>query len=815
MKFFSAILFFLSGINLFAQTNISGIINSYAKVLAVYYACPDSLLVSTTSGFSSGDSIIIFQMKGASIDTTNSNSFGSIIDFDKAGNFEVVKINSVNGNTIVLTTSLMQFYDPFGSVQIISYPNYTKADVIGTLTAQPWNGNTGGVLAFSVNDTLLLNADIDASGSGFKGGDSSQNYTSSWFTEFSFGNFPGSGGGKGEGISEFLIDKEYGRGSQANGGGGGMDVNTGAAGGGNYGAGGHGGNNFFAPDTLWGLRGLSLDTAINQNKIFLGGGGGGGHQDSSQGTSGENGGGIIFIRATVITGNNHLIKSNGKDVLPVALADGAGGGGGGGSIMLNVKTFYSNIFIEAKGGKGGDQIYPTQCFGNGGGGGGGVILFADSVIPINVITSVSGGQRGSGQCNNTINDAADGDSGIVKFKWIIPQQVIVNAGPDLGICTGSSVQVGTSSLQGLQYLWNNGINTATQTINPLSNTVFALTVTDGLCHYGYDSVFVSVYPNPITSVVLNINCGAVFFSNNSGTNSYKWYFGDGDSATSTSPLHTYLNSGSYQATLIATSVNGCTTTSTQSVSINIDQQPAMSYNNVTCDPVFHFFNQSIYTIASRWNFGDGDSSNSLQPFHAYDSSGTKQVELITTSQSGCIDTVRQNINVYLRTPARFEYLIDSCAAKILFTSKSPAGVTHLWDFGDNGSSTDRNPVHNYLSPGDYNVSMTINTTSICPTTITTNVQSPSDGFYTLYIPNSFTPNGDGNNETFKIISEIPCDNYTLQIFNRWGEEVFKTDDPINVEWDGNFNGQIAEEGVYVYLLRGTKAQKTGHVILER
>ena len=142
-------------------------------------------------------------------------------------------------------------------------------------------------------------------------------------------------------------------------------------------------------------------------------------------------------------------------------------------------------------------------------------------------------------------------------------------------------------------------------------------------------------------------------------------------------------------------------------------------------------------------------------------------------------------------------------------------MSHLWTFGDNGSSTARNPIHNYQLPGDYNVSLTINAASICPTTITTNVQSPSDGFYTLYVPNTFTPNGDGNNETFKIFSEIPCDEYTLQIFNRWGEEVFKTEDPLNVGWDGIYKGQIAAEGVYVYLLRGTKAQKTGHIILER
>src|SRR5207253_1301343 len=105
---------------------------------------------------------------------------GTILNFDKAGNYEMVKISSISGNIIHLTSSLMKLYDPAGKVQIISYPSYTNAVVTDTLTALPWNGTIGGILALRVTDTLTLNSDIILNGTGFRGGTASQNFSSSW-----------------------------------------------------------------------------------------------------------------------------------------------------------------------------------------------------------------------------------------------------------------------------------------------------------------------------------------------------------------------------------------------------------------------------------------------------------------------------------------------------------------------------------------------------------------------------------------------------------------------------------------------------------
>lgn len=89
---------------------------------------------------------------------------------------------------------------------------------------------------------------------------------------------------------------------------------------------------------------------------------------------------------------------------------------------------------------------------------------------------------------------------------------------------------------------------------------------------------------------------------------------------------------------------------------------------------------------------------------------------------------------------------------------------------------------------------------------------------TMYIPNAFTPNGDGMNDTFGVAGAAMGD-FSLKIYNRWGEKVFETTNP-NVRWDGMVNKESAPSGVYVYKvlakgLEGGKLQQKGNVTLVR
>ena len=157
-------------------STISGVINLYTPVSAIdSLGCNAAIVVSNTLGFTAGDRVLIIQMKGASIDTTNTPGFGSIIDLGNAGNYEFANIVNINGDTIILARKLNRTYTISGLVQLIKAPQYTDVDIVGALTAEPWNGATGGVLVFEATGTVTMNANIDVSGLGFRGGDPSQN----------------------------------------------------------------------------------------------------------------------------------------------------------------------------------------------------------------------------------------------------------------------------------------------------------------------------------------------------------------------------------------------------------------------------------------------------------------------------------------------------------------------------------------------------------------------------------------------------------------------------------------------------------------
>ena len=203
------------------------------------------------------------------------------------------------------------------------------------------------------------------------------------------------GGKKGEGIADYIANKEYGRGKLTNGGGGGNSNNTGGAGGSNYGAGGNGGlrsmeSAFQCHGGSPGIGGLSLSSygyTTAQNKIFMGGGGGGGHENNGAGEPGGNGGGIVIITAPTISGTGSIFANGISPVNPInsnplkADGDGGGGGGGGGTVILNVSVASGTIPVQVNGARGSDasNVVVNDCTGPGGGGGAGVIWTAGGI----------------------------------------------------------------------------------------------------------------------------------------------------------------------------------------------------------------------------------------------------------------------------------------------------------------------------------------------------------------------------------------------------------------------------------------------------
>jgi len=424
-------------VELRAQTNISGVINSYQRVTGI---SPKkvALRVPSTAAFAAGDRVLVIQMKGAAVTiTTTGTTSGVISGINNAGTYEYNTIVGKSADSLFLAGPLCRPYSVPDSVQVVRVPVYTgNVTVTGPLTATPWptaaGGGAGGIIAFEVGGTLTLAAGIDASAAGFRGGVITTG--NSFICNSSTINSSGSADGrKGEGVAIPPAGSTNSRGRLANGGGGSGAGNTGAGGGANWGAGGDGGKEFvgYCQGTVFSYGGQGLSGVAAPDRAFFGGGGGGPQKDNFGTTvfPGGAGGGIIFIKATSIAGGGQAIRANGEDVTAIFDSEGGSGGGAGGTIHLDCTSYSGTLTVEAKGGFGASNFnqsstgFPNDCHGPGGGGGGGLIRFGTAATPAGVTTDVTGGDAGevtnpSAQCyvNDPTHGAQNGAAGTVLYN---------------------------------------------------------------------------------------------------------------------------------------------------------------------------------------------------------------------------------------------------------------------------------------------------------------------------------------------------------------------------------------------------------------
>lgn len=427
-------------------TSISGIVNTYYKVTEIVpsKAC---VRVNNAAGLNYNDKVMLIQMKGASINTnSNSSSFGDITSINDAGNYEIGTVCTVIDDSVFLVFMLLNQYTSADKVQLVKIPQYISAIVTDTLKAVPWDNTTGtgGVLAISVEEDLILNAPIYSDSSGFRGGayklstgDCGFFYPSNDYAYNANTLNPQYGAFKGEGIADVTAAQSGGRGAPANGGGGGNNHNNGGAGGANLSAGGNGGGNSSSAGcttTLQGKGGKAL-SSYGGTKIFAGGGGGAGHANNGFLTAygGGNGGGIIFIRAKNLIGNNSKITANGQRG-GSSIGDGASGGGAGGTVILNIDNYIGTVTIESNGGHGGsvnNQATADRCYGSGGGGSGGTIYFSGAApaVPVTVSAGNGGAETNrSATCNNPSVPSLPGTVGQIIPNYAYSSSLILESG---------------------------------------------------------------------------------------------------------------------------------------------------------------------------------------------------------------------------------------------------------------------------------------------------------------------------------------------------------------------------------------------------
>ncbi|WP_341901524.1 PKD domain-containing protein [Fluviicola taffensis] len=815
MKFWFLLLTFAQSC-LFNQIDaqISGVINQYTPVTNI--SC-NEVEVWDASVFSVGDRVLIIQMKGADINTSNTAAFGTVTNYNSSGHYEFATISSISGNLVSFQYRLLNSYEVTGLVQLILVPQYSNTTVTGTLTAPDWNGSTGGVLVMEVSGTLTLNAPISLTGKGFRGSFACTNPDGGCgsFQNYFYPVSSGYGAGKGEGIAHTNVLMDGGRGALANGGGGGNKHNSGGGGGSNGSKGGRGGDqaNFCGQQPLGGEGGFALGYGLP--RIFMGGGGGSSDHNNGVGTSGSDGGGIIIIRAGMIQSNNSYIESNGENVavVPNNIGDGSGGGGAGGTLVFDVNSFSGALQLRVNGGNGGDQqtTYPG-CFGPGGGGGTGLIQISGSLIPANVTTQFIPGNAGvtlnsSSSCYMQTYGAAPGQFGpVYSFNQTLPESTFLPAtidiGPDIEDC--SPIVVVNPNINATGYLWSTGATTPTLTVTASGEYWLSVTYGNLICSMRdtilvtLDSITVDAGPDQDICVGENVILHA-----SSATNAtFSWDHGVVDSV-SFSPQTTTV----YIVT--ATSSN-MTCSNTDSVQVTVNPLPIVSVTSSVpsgCVPLTVMFdNLSTDCANCTWTFSNGTMLNGCgDQFAVFENPGCYDLTMNVTSNAGCVNSANfpsivcvSPVPVASFYPSPISLNEENTTTTMVNNS---IGATHYeWNFGDGQGSSDLfEPLHSYSPDGfeSYLISLTVTDDNGCSDIAYGKVYMEAGVIY--YVPNSFTPDGNEFNQVFRPVftSGFDLTDFNFQVFNRWGEVVFESQNA-EVGWDGTYHDEPAQEGVYTW-----------------
>lgn len=392
--------------------------------------------------------------------------------------------------------------------------------------------------------------------------------------------------------------------------------------------------------------------------------------------------------------------------------------------------------------------------------------------------------------------------------------VTVNELPDISaiatpstVCYGDSINLTANG--GVSYTWTgNNLtdpNSDSQNIQPSASGMYELSGTDLNGCTNSDNIYVTVNPLPVINV--SSDPEEICFGDDAtlmatGAATYSWFgpaisSSNGNNATvSPDATESYI--------VVGTSSNGCTDSTEFTLIVN--PLPILS---ITAD-------QDICIEDSAIIYVDGANAYSWSP--AIPNQDDMQIAIVSpnytttytvtgTDLNGCVSTISSTINVFplpnadfIMSPSELDVFQNTTTQ--LFNNSWNA-VNYVWSFGDGSSSTEEEPIHTYEveGPGNYFITLYAYNSLGCVDSITKTITITNGLVY--YIPNTFTPDGDQYNQSFKPVFSSGFDEYgmTMLIFDRWGELIYETHD-INYGWDGTYaNNRIVPDGTYNYVIK--------------
>lgn len=389
------------------------------------------------------------------------------------------------------------------------------------------------------------------------------------------------------------------------------------------------------------------------------------------------------------------------------------------------------------------------------------------------------------------------------------------------ICIGQSSTLSINPIGGTPvyfYNWSNGTNTNSVVVSPTITTTYTNSLTDNNGCQKTNTVVVVVKP-VITATI--VSTPSVICSSETSTLSvtpttpgiytYTWNNG----VTTTTNVVSPTSTTNYSVTIS----DGCNANLTLTTSVIVNPLPPIIITTSTltgCEPlIVTYSNLSGFNCV--WNI-NGTNYNNCIVTQTFSTQGFYPAFLTITDNNGCSSVSGViTASVYPLPVASFTpnpTITNILTPNIQFSNTSSVG-SYNWNFGDGQTSTSSYPEHSYSDTGTYVIKLIVVNQYGCSDTTFGTVHI--DDIFTFYIPNSFTPNSDGNNDLFgPVVSGV--DTYTMWIFDRWGEMIYTTDG--GTPWNGTYKGQPVKQEVYIWKIQLIDKSKEkhdyiGHVTLIR
>jgi gliding motility-associated-like protein len=376
------------------------------------------------------------------------------------------------------------------------------------------------------------------------------------------------------------------------------------------------------------------------------------------------------------------------------------------------------------------------------------------------------------------------------------------------MCFGDIIDlIATANLPGGTYLWSSTETNDTISISPAISTNYTVTYTLNNCTSPAAQAQVTVNPIPVVSLSSATICEADPVTLTATPNllggSYTW----GPNGIAGGANQTFTPLQDTTLTVIYTLNNCPSLPATSTVTVHPLPVVTFSANPLEgCAPLAVTLTADDATNATySWSTSNNLSGSGVSPTIVFGNGGTFDVTLAATTTLGCYDTHTETAYIYVEDLpiADFESPISVFtqeAQYVMFSNLSLGATNYIWDFGDGQFANDFEPSHVFQNTmNGYTVTLTALTDLLCA-----DATSVSIGYQyneLLYIPNSFTPDGDQNNQVFCPVfySGYDPQNYEFTVYNRWGEVIFESRNAL-IGWDGTYGPDALEAptGMYTY-----------------